>query len=913
MAHPRARHWLVACGLVVGLALAAGAALLLTYSRRVAIADAGVALHNLSLVLAEEADRTFQATELVQLDLIQHLHEQGIDTVQKFDTELNSRLVNLDLSRRIATAPQILRLMLVDRFGDAINISDQFPAAPVNVRDRDYFRAVTGDPARGTYIGAPELDHGTGIWSIVVASAYTSLDGRVLGIVTAAIQLASFEQFFAQISQPGSPAYSLFRRDGVLLARFPRIDSMIGRNYANEPEFPKMIDSLDRSVLRHVGMIDGEERLVAPHSVAQFPLFISSSNTVQAVQAGWRIQARSLIGATALIELVVAGIVLLGVRQMRAQERLVGIQAAAISAENELRLAREREQNAQEVRRRALQFDAALSNMQQGLAMFDNADRLVVANRRFGEMVGTATGALPAGTTVTDIMKLAVIHGNFSQDDLAALNLWRRSMVGSQSQSNHTFDMTDGRSLVMTHQPMADGWLATYEDITERRQADARLAHMAHHDALTDLPNRVLFHEKLAEALAHARRGRPLALHCLDLDQFKAVNDTLGHPIGDALLQAVAFRLMQQVRDTDSVARLGGDEFAVVQAPINKPTEAADFAERLIAMLDEPFEIDGHQIVIGTSIGIALAPQDGLDTDELLKNADLALYRAKSDGRGVYRLFHTAMDAAMQARRLLELDLRQALRAGQFEVYYQPVVDLRAEAVAGFEALLRWHHPDRGMVSPGQFVPLAEEIGAIVPIGDWVLRQACMAAASWEPGLCVSVNLSPVQFKSRHLVASVAAALREARLAPARLELEITETVMLQDTDATLATLHELRNLGVSIAMDDFGTGYSSLSYLRRFPFDRIKIDQSFVGEIDKGRDCGAIIRAVIALSREFGMATTAEGVETREQLYALAEAGCSDIQGYLFSRPVRLQDIPALLRTMPVVTELLSQASLVA
>ena len=556
------------------------------------------------------------------------------------------------------------------------------------------------------------------------------------------------------------------------------------------------------------------------------------------------------------------------------------------------------------MRRRALQFDAALSNMQQGLAMFDNADRLVVANRRFGEMVGAATEALPPGTTATDIMKLAVIHGSFSQDDMAALHLWRRSMVGSQSQSSHTFDMTDGRSLVMTHQPMADGWLATYEDITERRQAEARMAHMAHHDALTDLPNRVLFHEKLAEALAHARRGRPLALLCLDLDQFKAVNDTLGHPIGDALLQAVAQPAAQQVRDTDTVARLGGDEFAVVQAPIDKPTEAADFAERLIAMLDEPFEIDGHQIVIGTSIGIALAPQDGLDADELLKNADLALYRAKADGRGVYRLFDTAMDAAMQARRLLELDLRQALRAGQFEVYYQPLVDFgprrwpaSRRCCAGTTPTAAWYRPASSSRWP-------RRSALIVPIGEWVLRQACVGG-------------SGLAGRAERLGQPVAGAVQEPQprclggrapcarpgWPPARLELEITETVMLQDTDATLATLHELRDLGVSIAMDDFGTGYSSLSYLRRFPFDRIKIDQSFVREIDKQRDCGAIIRAVIALSHEFGMATTAEGVETREQLYALAEAGCSDIQGYLFSRPVRLQDIPALLRTMPVVS----------
>jgi diguanylate cyclase (GGDEF)-like protein/PAS domain S-box-containing protein len=576
-------------------------------------------------------------------------------------------------------------------------------------------------------------------------------------------------------------------------------------------------------------------------------------------------------------------------------------------------VARQREAAEHDARMQSQRFDLALSNMQQGLAMFDSGDRLMVANRRFCRMIGCTPDGLAPGMTVTEIMELAMIHGGFSRDDMVALHRWRQTVVGIPAEASNTFDMTDGRTMVMTHQPMEGGWLATYEDVTERREAQVRMAYMARHDALTDLPNRVLFHEKLAEAVTHARRGRSMALLCLDLDQFKTVNDTLGHPIGDALLQTVACRLKDQVRETDTVARLGGDEFAVVQAPIDKPSEAADFAARLIAMFDEPLEVNGHQVVIGTSIGIALAPQDGLDADDLLKDADLALYRAKNDGRGVYRMFHTAMDAEMRERRTLELDLRQALRGDQFEVYYQPVIEVRAQAVSGFEALLRWNHPEHGTVSPGRFIPLAEEIGAIVPIGDWVLRQACAAAASWDAGRCVSVNLSPVQFKSRNLVESVAAALHEARLDPHRLELEITETVMLQDTEATLATLHELRNLGVSIAMDDFGTGYSSLSYLRRFPFDRIKIDQSFVREIGKQRDCGAIIRAVIALSHEFGMATTAEGVETREQLCALAQAGCSDIQGYLFSRPVRLQDIPAVLRSMPLVADLLSHASLVA
>ena len=430
------------------------------------------------------------------------------------------------------------------------------------------------------------------------------------------------------------------------------------------------------------------------------------------------------------------------------------------------------------------------------------------------------------------------------------------------------------------------------------------MVHLAHHDALTDLPNRVLFRQKLEHALAYARHGGGLALLCLDLDQFKAVNDTLGHPVGDGLLQAVSERLAGQLRETDTVARLGGDEFAIVQSRIEKPAEATAFATRLIELIAAPFDVAGHQIVIGTSIGIAYAPQDGMDADQLLRSADLALYRAKSDGRGVYRLFHAEMDAQMQARRLLELDLRQALGSGQLEVFYQPVISLHHQAVAGFEALLRWRHPQRGLVPPSEFIPLAEEIGLITPIGEWVLQQACADAASWPGMLKVAVNLSSVQFRSRNLVAAVAAALRASALSPSRLELEITETVMLEDTVATVETLNELHELGVSIAMDDFGTGYSSLSYLRSFPFDRVKIDQSFVRELGQRSDCGAIVRAVASLSGELGMATTAEGVETQEQLDALAVFGCTEVQGYLFSPAVPASQVPDLLSRLPAMID---------
>jgi diguanylate cyclase (GGDEF)-like protein len=397
--------------------------------------------------------------------------------------------------------------------------------------------------------------------------------------------------------------------------------------------------------------------------------------------------------------------------------------------------------------------------------------------------------------------------------------------------------------------------------------------------------------------LARVQRGENLAVLCLDLDHFKSVNDTLGHPVGDSLLKAVAERLRQKVRDTDIVARLGGDEFAIVQIAAEQPRGAIVLADRLIEALSKPFDLTGHQLVIGTSIGIALAPSDGLDTDQLIKNADMALYRAKADGRGVFRFFEPEMDAKMQARRTLEIDLRKALVEGEFELFYQPLVNLQSNEISGFEALLRWNHPTRGLVPPSEFIPIAEEMGLIVPLGEQVLRQACTEAAGWPGDIRVAVNLSPVQFKSKTLALAVTTALASSGLPPQRLELEITESVLLQDNEATLTTLHQLRALGVRISMDDFGTGYSSLSYLRSFPFDKIKIDQSFVQDMSGGEDDSvAIIRAVAGLGRNLGMATTAEGVETQEQLGYLRQEGCSEVHGYLFSRPMPARDVPSLL-----------------
>lgn len=551
--------------------------------------------------------------------------------------------------------------------------------------------------------------------------------------------------------------------------------------------------------------------------------------------------------------------------------------------------ARLREQN--------LRLDAVLNNMVQGVSMFDAEQRLVFANKRYAELYGFPPELMKAGRSFRELLEDRIENGGFPAEDIEQDVANLKSIVASGNVFTRVLDIPDGRAFVLNFVPMVGGgFVATHEDITERRRVDAKIAHMARHDALTNLPNRVFFREQIEQAID---RGESPAVLCLDLDRFKRVNDSLGHPTGDALLRAVTERLQACVRATDTIARLGGDEFAIIQVGARQPNDGTLLATRLINALGQSFEIDGHEINVGTSIGIAVAPTDGNEPNQLLRNADLALYRAKADGGGTHHFFRPEMDAQMQARLILELELRKALVAGEFEVYYQPLVDSRTNEVAGFEALVRWNHPERGLVLPVEFIPLAEEIGLIVPLGEWVLREACVQATKWPGKLSVSVNLSPAQFRNRTLVLSVISALGSSGLPANRLELEITETVLLQDSAATLETLHQLRELGVRISMDDFGTGYSSLSYLRSFPFDKIKIDRSFVGELGKSSDGLAIIRAITGLGISLGMTTTAEGVETAEQLDLLRAEGCSQVQGFLYSPARPAKEIPALLQKL--------------
>ena len=541
-------------------------------------------------------------------------------------------------------------------------------------------------------------------------------------------------------------------------------------------------------------------------------------------------------------------------------------------------------------------LDVAVNNMAQGLILYDASERVVICNQQFTKMMGMSPQIVKPGCTFREV----IAHRRETGSLATGVEEYRTTFLRNIATGHHTpivSTLSDGRSIQVVGKGIeGGGWVATVEDITERKRVENRIAHMAHYDALTDLPNRLLFRERLDQELKNLAQGRQLAVLYIDIDEFKRINDSLGHPVGDELLKAVAERLSSCVAASDIVARLGGDEFAIIQTAIKRPADTMDLITRIYQAIREPYECFGHLLTTDASIGIARAPQDGTDLDHLLKNADLAMYEAKADGRRTYRFFEPGMGARMHALRMLELDLRQAIADGGFEIVYQPLVSLGDSRVTGCEALLRWRHPLRGLISPVEFIPVAEDTGMINELGDWVLNKACSEAVSWPDDVRVAVNVSPVQFRNPAFSLKVAMALANSGLPARRLELEITEAVLIRDDDAALAMLYYLRGLGVRIALDDFGTGYSSLSYLQRFPFDKIKIDRCFIKEVAEPDGSACIVQAIVNIAAARHMTTTAEGVETEAQLDALRGLECTEMQGYLFSKPLSAADIKVML-----------------
>jgi diguanylate cyclase (GGDEF)-like protein len=553
-------------------------------------------------------------------------------------------------------------------------------------------------------------------------------------------------------------------------------------------------------------------------------------------------------------------------------------------------LARERESAL------ANQFDTALNNMPHGLCMFRADGRLAVMNHRFGEIMGLPDDIVQRGVSVADIVEACVSAGSISAaSGMIIISEIRHSQAGEIVTADP--DVERGVSLSWTFQPMnGGGAVVLLEDITERRNAEARISHLARYDELTALPNRVNFRDEIERLLKIQRNaGQMSALLFVDLDQFKQVNDTLGHPCGDQLLGAVAARLRGMLRPEDFVARFGGDEFVVFQQNIQSDDDAAGFARRVVDQLSERYQIDNHLVEIGASVGIAMTSPD-ISADTLIKNADMALYRAKADGRGTFCFFREELAQTVEARRVLELDLRKALATEEFELFFQPLVNLKSGKISTCEALLRWNHPVRGTVSPVDIIPIAEDMGLIVDLGRWILRKACMECKKWPDSVSVAVNFSPQQFHQRDVLSEVRYALEVSGLPANRLEIEITESSLLRNTQLTHDVLSQLRALGVRISLDDFGTGYSSLSYLHNFPLQKVKIDRSFLEGIDADRPL-TLLRGVARLSADLGMSVVVEGIETNEQLELISADGTvTEAQGYLFSRPVPAVQVRQLL-----------------
>jgi diguanylate cyclase (GGDEF)-like protein len=819
---------------------------------------------NLADSLIQHAELTVRVADALMVGAVERIELDGLGPENRARL---STWFQLEASR----STQFYGFAVIGSDGELLVGSHNGETKP-NYSDREYFIYHQTHADRELRIGAPIKGRANAEWQIPVTRRFDRPDGSFGGVAIAAIRTKYFQDFYDRLEIGNNGTIRLASMSGKLLIRRPYAEADFGRDVSQNRIFSLLKQSPAGSA-ELVSTTDGITRLNSYKQGQSYPLFIAVGKDKAELLAEWHRLAVRQLGETAGIALLIS---LVGGFAWWTTKRLAG-NAANLHATND-------------------RFEAAINSMSQGFCLYGSNKRVIVANAKYAEIYRLSPDQVRPGTHVDDIFRYRIERGTSFQPGPDLFN-------SSNSEDVHEIkDLADGRILAIVRHIMPDGGiLSIHEDITVRANNERKIAYLAEHDQLTGLPNRHHFSRFLSDAAAKGNRASDrIAVFMLDLDRFKAVNDTLGHAAGDQLLSMVADRLKACGRANDFVARLGGDEFAIIQFTLGNGREAAiALALRIIDAIAEPFELDGQLANIGTSVGIALCPEHGRLPADLMRNADLALYAAKAAGKNDFRMYDVGMSVSDHEQKELDQELREALQRDEFELHYQPVVELATGKIRGAEALVRWRHPTRGLIPPDRFIPLAESSGLIIPLGEWILQKACSDAASWQPPIKVAVNISAIQFTKGDMLDVVLCTLVETGLSPSRLELELTETALLDEGSNHAQTIRQLRNVGITLVMDDFGTGYSSASTLTNFAFGKIKLDKSFVQGMATRRECAAVVASILALAKGLGVETTAEGVETSEQMEMLRAAGVTYGQGYYFGRPA--PGLPADFAALPL------------
>lgn len=856
-----------AIGLCCVGALAIG--LTLWWMRSEAINEATTNVGNLATVLAEQTNRSVQTIDLVLNGLREKLQAMGVDNEDSFHDLLEGKEIYELLTSTMSRISDVASISLVDNRGIIVNSTNQWPVPLTDLSDRPHIRYLMSNDTRNVIISAPIKDRFKGMPTIFFAIRFDGIHGQFLGIITIGLRVTYFQNIYETVGSLPGLSFLFLRDDGTVIVRYPDPNDRAGAKMPSGSPWYKLI-SQGGGNYRSPGYFDTEARRVAVRLVRGYPLIVNVAASETAALATWRVQAIVIGLCTALVTLCSCFLF----RALNRQFQHLGASRSALI------------EKTHELEKANFKVGATLENISQGVCMFDASQRLIVCNKRYAEIYGLTKEQTKPGTTLRAILEHRVASGTAPDDFENYVN--DRCDKATANEPYQTIDrLGDGRFISVVRKPLVNGgWVTTHDDITEWKLTEQHITQLAHYDTLTGLPNRITLNEVMDSMLQRAAtHGEQFAILSLDVDLFKEANDTYGHAVGDALLSQVGRRLQETGKGT-FVARIGGDEFVAIVTTGVQPTAAAAVAGNLLAAFVQEFEVEGQLIKLSLSIGGAVYPTDGADTKTLHINADAALYQAKAQARGTALFYEHQMGARQRARREMQEDLRAAIGRNELLLHYQPQKRTSGETIA-FEALARWDCPKRGMVAPGVFIPVAEESRLIIPIGEWILREACREAASWSHPFTIAVNISPVQFHKGELPSLVHSVLLETGLAPSRLELEITENVFIDDYSRAISIVNRLKSLGVKLAMDDFGTGYSSLSYLHSFSCDKIKIDRVFISNLEHSHHSRAIVRAVIGLGKSLNLPVLAEGIETEAQHALVCQLGCDEVQGYLTGRPL--------------------------